>query len=94
MYDGVTNDLERLVHERKMKMAPGFTKEYNENKLVYFEERMISGPQLQGKSSERDCQTSLNSCFNACFEMFCRNPVKKWQRLPAAATRQDAASTI
>ena len=42
----------------------------------------------------RDCQTSLNSCFNACFEMFCRNPVKKWQRLPAAATRQDAASTI
>jgi len=42
----------------------------------------------------RDCQTSLNSCFNGCFEMFCRNPAKKWQRLPAAATRQDAASTI
>ena len=26
--------------------------------------------------------------------MFCRNPANKWQRLPAAATRQDAASTI
>ena len=42
----------------------------------------------------RDRQTSLNSCFNACFEMFRRNPAKKWQRLPAAATRQDAAATI
>ena len=46
------------------------------------------------RRSGRDCQTSLNSFFNACFEMFCRNPAKKWQRLPAAATRQDAASTI
>ena len=26
----------------------------------------------------RDYQTSPNSCFNACFEMFCRNPAKKY----------------
>jgi len=38
VYVGVTNDLERRVHEHKIKMAPGFTKKYNVNKLVYFEE--------------------------------------------------------
>ena len=37
-YVGVTNDPERRLHERKMKMVPGFTKKYNVNKLVYFEE--------------------------------------------------------
>jgi len=71
------------------------------NRILHFE---IASLRSQGHVSHsqnsvsvsvgRDCQTSLNSCFNACFEMFCRNPVKKWQRLPAAATRQDAASTI
>jgi putative endonuclease len=38
MYVGVTNNLERRVHEHKMKMVPGFTEKYNVNKLVYFEE--------------------------------------------------------
>ena len=38
MYIGVTNNLERRVHEHKTKMVPGFTEKYNVNKLVYFEE--------------------------------------------------------
>ena len=38
MYVGVTNNLERRVHEHKTKMVPGFTEKYNVNKLVYFEE--------------------------------------------------------
>ncbi len=38
MYVGVTNYLERRVHEHKTKMVPGFTGKYNVNKLVYFEE--------------------------------------------------------
>jgi len=38
MYVGVTNNLERRIYEHKKKLVKGFTKKYNINKLVYFEE--------------------------------------------------------
>jgi putative endonuclease len=38
LYTGVTNNLERRVFEHKNKVVDGFTKRYNINKLVYFEE--------------------------------------------------------
>ena len=38
LYTGVTNNLERRVLEHKRKILPGFTKKYNVNRLVYFEE--------------------------------------------------------
>jgi putative endonuclease len=38
MYVGLTNNLERRVYEHKIKQVPGFTKNYNVHKLVYFEE--------------------------------------------------------
>ena len=38
LYIGVTNDLQRRVHEHKMKEVPGFTATYNINRLVCFEE--------------------------------------------------------
>jgi len=38
MYLGVTNNLERRLHEHKNKLVKGFTEKYNVNKLVYFEE--------------------------------------------------------
>jgi len=38
MYVGMTNNLERRLFEHKNKMVDGFTKKYNVNKLVYFEE--------------------------------------------------------
>ncbi len=38
LYIGVTNNLVRRIFEHKNKLVPGFTKKYNLNKLVYFEE--------------------------------------------------------
>ena len=37
MYVGVTNNLERRIYEHKHKVADGFTKKYNVNKLVYYD---------------------------------------------------------
>ena len=37
MYVGVTNNLERRIYEHKNKLADGFTKKYNVDKLVYFD---------------------------------------------------------
>jgi putative endonuclease len=37
LYTGVTNDLERRCFEHKKKKINGFTKKYNDDKLVYFE---------------------------------------------------------
>lgn len=38
LYVGMTNSLERRLYEHKNKLLEGFTKKYNLNKLVYFEE--------------------------------------------------------
>ncbi|KQC10182.1 MAG: hypothetical protein APR62_12585 [Smithella sp. SDB] len=38
IYAGVTNDLNRRIYEHKNKLIEGFSKKYNLNKLVYFEE--------------------------------------------------------
>src|SRR3989344_1445653 len=38
LYTGVTNDLLRRVYEHRAKLIDGFTKKYNLNKLIYFEE--------------------------------------------------------
>jgi putative endonuclease len=37
LYTGVTNDLRRRVFEHKEKLANGFSKKYNINKLIYYE---------------------------------------------------------
>jgi putative endonuclease len=36
LYTGVTNNLERRIHEHKQKLVEGFTKKYNVNKLVWY----------------------------------------------------------
>lgn len=38
LYVGVTNDLMRRMNEQKYKLAEGFTKKYNVDRLVFFEE--------------------------------------------------------
>ena len=37
LYVGVTNDLERRVFEHRNKLVPGFTAEYDVDRLIYFE---------------------------------------------------------
>ncbi len=37
LYTGVTGNLERRVFQHKHKLLPGFTREYNINRLVYYE---------------------------------------------------------
>ncbi len=38
IYTGVTSNLIKRVYEHKHKLIPGFTKKYNINRLVYYEE--------------------------------------------------------
>ncbi len=38
LYVGVSNSLEHRVTQHKAGLVPGFTKKYNTNELVYFEE--------------------------------------------------------
>jgi putative endonuclease len=38
LYIGVTNDLVRRVTEHRLKQAQGFTKKYEVDRLVYFEQ--------------------------------------------------------
>ena len=38
MYVGMTGNLKKRIYEHKNKLVEGFTKKYNVNKLVYFEE--------------------------------------------------------
>ncbi len=37
LYTGITNDLERRVHEHKHKIVQGFTSKYNCTRLVYYD---------------------------------------------------------
>jgi putative endonuclease len=37
LYTGVTNNLKRRVYEHKNKLVDGFTKQYNVDRLVYYE---------------------------------------------------------
>ena len=38
VYVGVTNNLVRRIYEHKMKLVEGFSKKYNLNKLIYYEQ--------------------------------------------------------
>ncbi len=36
LYVGVTNDLQRRIHQHRAKHVPGFTQKYNLTRLVYY----------------------------------------------------------
>jgi len=37
LYTGITSDLKRRIYEHKEKLADGFSRKYNLNKLVFYE---------------------------------------------------------
>ena len=68
LYIGVTNDLVRRVYEHKYNLIDGFTKKYNVNKLVYFEqtENVMSAlnREKQLKNWHRDWKINLIKSVN------------------------------
>ena len=68
MYIGMTNDLQRRLHEHKNELIEGFTKKYHVHKLVYYEE--FSSPQhaiareKQLKQWKRDKKNALVDTMN------------------------------
>ena len=68
LYIGVTNNLERRLYEHKNKLVDGFSKRYNLNKLVYFEEttniEKAIEREKQLKSWKRDKKESLIKNMN------------------------------
>lgn len=72
LYIGVTNSLERRLFEHKSKLAEGFTKQYNIDRLVYFEqtEDVLSAiaREKQLKSWNRRKKTALVESVNPTWE--------------------------
>ncbi|MFA5986605.1 MAG: GIY-YIG nuclease family protein [Parcubacteria group bacterium] len=68
LYIGVTSNLQKRVHEHKSKLVDGFTKKYNVDRLVYFEqtEDVLSAlrREKQLKNWHRGWKNNLISQFN------------------------------
>lgn len=72
LYIGVTNNLPRRLYEHQNKLVDGFTKRYNLNKLVYFEEyseiemAIAREKQLKGwvRRKKNDLIESVNPSWN------------------------------
>ena len=77
LYTGVTNDLQRRIHEHKTKLKPkSFTARYNLNKLVYYEgfhrieEAIAREKQIKAGSRQKkiDLINSINTDWNDLYE--------------------------
>ena len=68
LYTGVTNNLKRRITEHRNKIFSSFTKKYNVNKLVYYEEfdqiekALLREKQIKGGSRQKkiDLINSVN----------------------------------
>ena len=75
MYVGVTNDLERRIHEHRSGLVDGFTKRYKVHKLVYFEETndvnaaLAREKQLKGwtRQKKNDLVATMNPTWKDLF---------------------------
>ena len=72
LYIGVTNDLSRRMWEHKNKVVEGFTKQYNIDRLVYFEDttdvRSAIEREKQLKGWRREKKITLIETINAAWE--------------------------
>lgn len=72
LYIGVTNDLSRRIWEHKNKVVEGFTKQYNIDRLVYFEDTTdVKSPierEKQLKGWRREKKISLIETINAAWD--------------------------
>jgi putative endonuclease len=76
LYTGVTNDLKRRGYEHKNKLAEGFTKKYNVNKLVFYEiyndinEAITREKQIKGYSRARKIKLieEMNNQWNDLYD--------------------------
>ena len=76
LYTGVTGDLNSRVIQHKDKLIAGFTKKYNINKLVYYEEfdyidqAIAREKQIKGGSRQKklDLINSMNPQWGDLFE--------------------------
>lgn len=68
LYIGVTNDLERRMHEHRGGHYPGFTRRYNVDRLVYseqFDQAIVaSARETQLKGWRRDRKVTLIEAVN------------------------------
>lgn len=68
LYIGVTGNLPKRIYEHKNKLVDGFTKTYNLNKLVYFEQTENVESALrrekQLKNWHREWKTNLINSMN------------------------------
>jgi putative endonuclease len=80
LYIGITNNLVRRVYEHKNKLAEGFTKRYNVNKLVYYEvtsdAEVAINREKQLKRWRREKKdnliNSINPKWNDLYEEICK----------------------
>ena len=68
LYTGFTNDLERRVYEHKNKLLEGFTKKYNIDVLLYYEEFNSAAEakhrEIQVKKYKREFKKNLINSVN------------------------------
>lgn len=72
LYIGVTNDLSRRMWEHNNKVVEGFTKQYNIDRLVYFEDttdvKSAIEREKQLKGWRREKKITLIETINAAWE--------------------------
>lgn len=72
LYIGMTNNLERRLWEHKSKVVEGFTKQYNIDRLVYFEDsidvKSVLEREKQLKSWRREKKIELIESVNATWD--------------------------
>ena len=68
LYTGMTNDLEKRMYQHKKKLVEGFTKKYDVDRLVYFEETndvgVVIEREKQIKSWRRSKKVDLIKTLN------------------------------